>query len=70
MVQAPITAVVIVMEMTDDQTLAVPLMATALLAFGASRETTSGERVRQRKRERHIQGCGVDLTRWESLQLV
>ena len=36
-VQAPITAVVIVMEMTDNQTLGVPLMATALLAFGASR---------------------------------
>ena len=36
-VQAPITAVVIVMEMTDNQSLAVPLMATALLAFGISR---------------------------------
>ena len=36
-VQVPITAVVIVMEMTDDQALAVPLMATALLAFGASK---------------------------------
>jgi len=36
-VQAPITAVVIVMEMTDNQTLAIPLMATALIAFGTSR---------------------------------
>jgi H+/Cl- antiporter ClcA len=36
-VQAPITAVVIVMEMTDDQTLVIPLMATALIALGASR---------------------------------
>lgn len=36
-VQAPITAVVIVMEMTDDQSLTLPLMAAALLAFGVSR---------------------------------
>lgn len=36
-VQAPITAVVIVLEMTDDQSLTLPLMATALLAFGVSR---------------------------------
>ncbi len=36
-VQAPITAVVIVMEMTDNQTLTIPLMATAVIAFGASR---------------------------------
>jgi H+/Cl- antiporter ClcA len=36
-VQAPITATVIVMEMTDDQRLTVPLMATAFLAFGLSR---------------------------------
>jgi H+/Cl- antiporter ClcA len=36
-VQAPITAVVIVMEMTDNQTLVIPLMATALIALGASR---------------------------------
>jgi H+/Cl- antiporter ClcA len=36
-VQAPITAIVIVMEMTDDQTLVIPLMATALIALGASR---------------------------------
>lgn len=36
-VQAPITAVVIVMEMTDNQTLLIPLMATALLAYAASR---------------------------------
>ena len=36
-VQAPITAVVIVMEMTDNQSLTLPLMATALIAFGVSR---------------------------------
>ncbi|MBO0711560.1 MAG: chloride channel protein [Acetobacteraceae bacterium] len=36
-VQAPITATVIVMEMTDDQGLTIPLMATAFLATGASR---------------------------------
>ena len=36
-VQAPITATVIVMEMTDDQRVTVPLMATAFLAFGVSR---------------------------------
>jgi len=36
-VQAPITATVIVMEMTDDQGITIPLMATAFLATGASR---------------------------------
>jgi H+/Cl- antiporter ClcA len=36
-VQAPITATVIVMEMTDDQRVTIPLMATAFLAFGVSR---------------------------------
>jgi H+/Cl- antiporter ClcA len=36
-VQAPITATVIVMEMTDDQRVTVPLMATAFLAFAVSR---------------------------------
>jgi H+/Cl- antiporter ClcA len=36
-VQAPITASVIVMEMTDDQRVTVPLLATAFLAFGVSR---------------------------------
>ena len=36
-VQAPITAVVIVMEITDNQALLIPLMATALIAFGTSR---------------------------------
>ncbi len=36
-VQAPITATVIVMEMTDDGRVTVPLMATALLAFAVSR---------------------------------
>ncbi len=36
-VQAPITATVIVMEMTDDQRVTVPLMATAMVAFGVSR---------------------------------
>ncbi len=36
-VQAPLTAVVIVMEMTTDSSMAIPLMATALLAAGVSR---------------------------------
>lgn len=36
-VQAPITAFVIVMEMTDNHDMVVPLMATALVANGASR---------------------------------
>lgn len=36
-VQAPITAAVIVMEMTDNQTMTVPLLATAMLAFAVSR---------------------------------
>lgn len=36
-VQAPITAAVIVMEMTSNHALAVPLMATSLLAFLVSR---------------------------------
>jgi H+/Cl- antiporter ClcA len=36
-VQAPITATIIVMEMTDNQRVTVPLMATAFLAFGVSR---------------------------------
>jgi H+/Cl- antiporter ClcA len=36
-VQAPITAVIIVMEMTDDQRVTIPLMATAVLAYGVSR---------------------------------
>jgi len=36
-VQAPITATVIVMEMTANQSLTIPLMATALLSFAASR---------------------------------
>ena len=36
-VQTPITAFVIVMEMTDNQGLLLPLMATALLAFVTSR---------------------------------
>jgi H+/Cl- antiporter ClcA len=36
-VQAPITAVVIVMEMTDNQAMTVPLMAAALIAFSLSR---------------------------------
>lgn len=36
-VQTPITAVTIVMEMTDDHRLLLPLMATALLANGVSR---------------------------------
>jgi H+/Cl- antiporter ClcA len=36
-VQAPITATIIVMEMTDNQRVTVPLLATAFLAFGVSR---------------------------------
>jgi H+/Cl- antiporter ClcA len=36
-VQAPITATIIVMEMTDNQHLTVPLLASAFLAFGVSR---------------------------------
>jgi H+/Cl- antiporter ClcA len=36
-VQAPITATIIVMEMTDNQTVTVPLLATSFLAFGMSR---------------------------------
>ena len=36
-VQAPITAFVIVMEMTDNHTMLVPLMAASVLAYGASR---------------------------------
>lgn len=36
-VQAPITATLIVMEMTDNQAMTIPLMATSFLAFGVSR---------------------------------
>ena len=36
-VQAPITATVIVMEMTENQRMTIPLLATAMLAFGVSR---------------------------------
>ena len=36
-VQAPITAAVIVMEMTSNHGMMIPLMATAMLAFGVSR---------------------------------
>jgi H+/Cl- antiporter ClcA len=36
-VQAPITAFVIVMEMTDSHTMAIPLMTAALVAYGTSR---------------------------------
>lgn len=36
-VQAPITAVVIVMEMTSSQSLTLPLMAAAVIAYGVSR---------------------------------
>ncbi|NPD70213.1 chloride channel protein [Lichenicola cladoniae] len=36
-VQAPLTATVIVMEMTDNQGLTVPLLATSFLAYGVSR---------------------------------
>ena len=36
-VQAPITAFVIVMEVTDDQAMLIPLMASAVIAYGVSR---------------------------------
>ncbi len=36
-VQAPITATIIVLEMTENQGMTIPLMATAMLAFGVSR---------------------------------
>ena len=36
-VQAPITAFVIVAEMTNDHALVVPLMLAALIGYGASR---------------------------------
>jgi H+/Cl- antiporter ClcA len=36
-VQAPITAFVIVTEMTDNHAMVVPLMATALIAYATSR---------------------------------
>jgi H+/Cl- antiporter ClcA len=36
-VQAPITATIIVMEMTDNQQMTVPLMAASFMAFGVSR---------------------------------
>ncbi len=36
-VQAPITAFVIVMEMTDDQAMLIPLMASAIIAYGVSK---------------------------------
>lgn len=36
-VQAPITAVVIVVEMTSDQSLTLPMMSAALIAFGVSK---------------------------------
>jgi H+/Cl- antiporter ClcA len=36
-VQAPITAFVIVLEMTDSHTMAIPLMAASLIAYGTSR---------------------------------
>jgi H+/Cl- antiporter ClcA len=36
-VQSPLTAFVIVLEMTNDKAMAMPLMATALLAAGSSR---------------------------------
>jgi H+/Cl- antiporter ClcA len=36
-VQTPITAFVIVMEMTDNHAMVLPLMATAFIAFGASK---------------------------------
>ena len=40
MVQAPITAFVIILEMTDGRAMAIPLMAASLIAYGASRLVT------------------------------
>ncbi len=37
MIQTPITAFVIIMEMTDNQQMLLPLMATAFIAFGVSK---------------------------------
>jgi H+/Cl- antiporter ClcA len=36
-VQTPLTGFIIVMEMTNDHTLLLPLMSTAFIAFGFSR---------------------------------
>ena len=36
-VQAPITATIIVMEMTENQHLTIPLLATSMLAYATSR---------------------------------
>jgi H+/Cl- antiporter ClcA len=36
-VQAPLTAVVIVMEMTSDQSMTLPMMGVAFIAFAVSR---------------------------------
>jgi H+/Cl- antiporter ClcA len=36
-VQAPITATIIVMEMTENGALTIPLLATSMVAFGFSR---------------------------------
>ncbi|MGE4352378.1 MAG: chloride channel protein, partial [Bdellovibrionales bacterium] len=36
-VQVPITATIIVLEMTNDQSLSLPLLATAFIAFAVSR---------------------------------
>lgn len=36
-VQAPITATIIVMEMTENQAMTIPLLTTSMLAFGVSR---------------------------------
>jgi H+/Cl- antiporter ClcA len=36
-VQTPLTAIIIVMEMTDNQTLLLPIMMTAFIAYGISR---------------------------------
>lgn len=36
-VQTPLTAIIIVMEMTDNQTLLLPIMLTAFIAYGISR---------------------------------
>ncbi len=36
-VQAPITAAIIVMEMTENQQMTIPLLGASLLAYGTSR---------------------------------
>jgi H+/Cl- antiporter ClcA len=44
-IQAPITAFVIVMEMTNNQTMILPLMTASLIGYGISRLIVAGRRV-------------------------